>query len=325
MPRRSSQDQVARHFREGVVPVYMTLVGVVGDIDEVISSYVSVLPEPAQQHTLSPRERVLKKKFSVYKPSPVPTQDYREEFEQDGSSRWKMERWSEFRSRKLNSLIISIALHEMNRIRREGSSFTQEQIEILCFKKLDRHFFQEHKLDYPIDAYTAKTDGDSKAYTWDSAERTLKSAVAFAFDVWNPQVDDDLRRRASEAGMAFSLFDNVDDYLQVRGLSKSAAARLLGRSRNTIAKMFSHFEGMTDDELQALRGDRENTDGRLQKPHPGHGEASAVRRRPGTEVGTRHVELAEHDVSGSHGPNRDPESPEGFDGERRPSEYRGLT
>lgn len=205
-----------------------------------------------QQHTLPPQGKEYKKKFIVYRATPLPTQDFKEEFSEDGSSRWRMEKWNEFRSRKLNSLVISIALHEMNRIRREGNTFTEEQIRELCFEKLTPQFFEKHELDYPVDGYTAAMDGDTKAYTWGAAQRTVQSAVVYAFEVWDYQKDVDMRKRASEAGKAYSVFDDVEAYMSVRHMKQAPAARTLGRSRTTVQKMFKHFKGMTDEQLAEL-------------------------------------------------------------------------
>lgn len=209
-------------------------------------------PQSDQQHALSPRGKEYKKKFIVYAPTPLPTQDFKQEFSEDGNPRWRMEKWNEFRSRKLNSLVISTALHEMNRIRREGNAFTEEQIRDLCFEKLTPHFFEKHELDYPVDGYTAAMDGDTKAYTWGAVERTVESAVVYAFDRWAYQIDVDMRKRASDAGKAYSVFDDVEAYVSVRHMTKAAAARTLGRSRTTVQKMFKHFGNMTDEQLAEL-------------------------------------------------------------------------
>jgi hypothetical protein len=146
--------------------------------------------------------------------------------------------------------------------------------------------------------------------------------VAYAAEEWKPQIDADMRRRASDAGKAFSLFDNAEDYLKVRGMRKAAAARLLGRSRNTIAKMFAHFEGMTDNELEALRADRERkTHGhQSQEPHSSDGEASSLRNGAGEETRTRSVELEHHAVSVRDRSTVDPGSTEELIGECRRAE-----
>lgn len=268
------------------------LIGATSTLEELFSlPFISSHSEKCKETYSHPQVRVFRKRFTLYTPTALPTREWKQE---GGEGRWRMEKDKSFSSRKLNSLLIGRVLSRMN----HDPEVSDEELEQYLYE-LVPSLCIENDIAPPVTGYDIATgNADRRSMTWDQAIRTIRSAVAYAREMWDPKFYPALQQRAREAGRKGKKYD-LAAHLATAHLNVTAAARALGLSRPTVYAMRREFADI-DPTTGELRGEEETTS------TPDDDEsvvADRVRSEAGDEPRLHADELApafSHRGSGSH-------------------------